>query len=185
MKFDLKTAIGSIAPTLATMLGGPLAGAAVGALAQAFGLSPSASQDDITKVVQAGAMTPDIIAKVREQDQKHAEIIGQQNIDLVKLNLDNETAQIQVEATDRDSARKMQIAQQSGIPAVLSVLITAGFFTILGFMMSGVKVEDNQAFLLLLGSLGTGWTTVMAYWFGTTRGSSEKNALLAQSTPSK
>ena len=62
MSFDLKTAIGSIAPTLATMLSGPLAGAAVSALVGAFGLGPSAGADDITKVMQGGTMTPETVA---------------------------------------------------------------------------------------------------------------------------
>ena len=39
MNFNFKTAIGSIAPALATMLGGPLAGTAVTALEGALGLT--------------------------------------------------------------------------------------------------------------------------------------------------
>ena len=88
----LATAIGSFAPTLATMLGGPLAGTAVTALESAFGLAPGAGADAITQVVQGGGMTPDIIAKVREADQKHAEVMGQQGIDLAKLNADHAEA---------------------------------------------------------------------------------------------
>jgi hypothetical protein len=185
MSFDLKSALASIAPTLATMLGGPLAGTAITALEGAFGLGPGAGADGITKVVQSGAMTPDIISAVRAADQKHAQIMGQQGIDLAKLNADAQAAGDATAAADRDSARKMQIAQPSWVPAVLSIGVTLGFFGILGWMMAGQKVADNQPVLIMLGSLGTGWTTVLAYWFGTTRGSTEKTNLLAQSTPAK
>ena len=88
MAFDLKSAIASIAPTLGTMLLGPLGGTAITALESAFGLSPGAGQDGITQVMQTGAMTPDIIANVRAADQKHQEILAQQNIDLKKMNAD-------------------------------------------------------------------------------------------------
>ena len=44
MAFDLRTAIGSIAPTLATMLGGPLVGGAVAALLPAFGITSTGDQ---------------------------------------------------------------------------------------------------------------------------------------------
>jgi hypothetical protein len=179
----LATAIGGFAPTLATMLGGPLAGTAVTALEAALGLAPRSGAAAITEVLQTGAMTPETIAAVRAADQKHAEIMGQQGIDLAKLNADHDTAFAQTEAADRDSARKLQIAQPSMVPATLSVAVTIGFFGVIGLMMAGVDATDNQAFLILLGSLGTGWTTVLAYWFGTTRSSSDKNVLLAQSMP--
>lgn len=179
----LAGAIGSIAPTLASMLGGPLAGTAVTALEGAFGLAPGSGADAITKVLQTGSMSPETIAAVRAADQKHAEIIGQQGIDLAKLNADHDTAFLQAEVADRDSARKMQTARPSVVPAALSIVVTLGFFGVIGVMMAGVDATDNQAFLIMLGSLGTGWTTVLAYWFGTTRSSGEKNALLAQSMP--
>jgi len=37
----------------------------------------------------------------------------------------------------------------------------------------------------MLGSLSTAWGMVMAFWFGTTAGSAQKNELLANSMPTK
>lgn len=181
--FNLKTAIGSIAPTLATMLGGPLAGTAVTALCGAFGLSSTAGQADITKVVQSGNMTPEIIAAVRLADQKHAEIISQQGIDLAKLNADHEAAMEKISADDRDSARKLQIATPSNWPGILSAVTTIAVLGVIAASISGSKLPQDSVTIQLIGSLTTGWGVCMAYWFGTTRGSSEKNNLLAQSTP--
>lgn len=185
MSFDLKTAIGSIAPTLATMLGGPLAGAAVGALAQAFGLSPSASQEDITKVVQGGQMTPDIIAAVRAADQKHAEIMGQQGIDLAKLNADHDAAMVQADVSNQSSARQMQIAQPSKWPGVLSAITTLSVIGVILARMYGESLPQDATTVQLIGSLTTGWGMALSYWFGTTRASNNKDALLAQSVPGK
>lgn len=179
MAFDLKTALGSIAPTLATMLGGPLAGTAVGALCSAFGLAPTASADDVTKIVQTG-MTPETIAAVRAADQKHAEALAQQGIDLAKLNADHEAALIVAEVDDRKNARGMQVSNRSNVPAILSGLITVGFFGILVGMMTGsLKVSESQALLLLLGSLSTAWGCVVSFWFGTTHDSGRKTEMLA------
>src|SRR6185295_15133686 len=74
VNFNFKTAISSIAPTLATMLGGPLAGTAVTALESALGLAPGSGADGVTAAVATG-MTPETIAAVRAADQKHLEII--------------------------------------------------------------------------------------------------------------
>ena len=64
MAFDLVKSLESIAPTLATMLGGPMIGGAVTALESAFGLTPGAGTDGITQVIQGGGMTPEIISAV-------------------------------------------------------------------------------------------------------------------------
>jgi hypothetical protein len=106
MNDTFKTLLTTVAPTLATMLGGPLAGAAVTALEGCFGLPAGAGADGITKVVQAGGMTPDVMASIRAADQKHAEIVAQQGIDLEKLNKDHEQAMAGLEVDDRKDARK-------------------------------------------------------------------------------
>lgn len=183
MSFDIKTAIASIAPTLATMLGGPLAGTAVTALETALGLSSGSGSDAITKVLQNGAMTPEAVAAIRSTDQKHAEIMGQQGIDLQKMNLDYQAAMSAGDVADRDSARKLQIAQPSYWPGVLSAITTAALLGVIAARMSGMALPQDATTVQLIGSLTTGWGMCLAYWFGTTRGSSEKNALLAQSAP--
>jgi hypothetical protein len=47
-------------------------------------------------------------------------------------------------------------------------------------MMKGwLTTDSSDALLLMLGSLGTAWTSVMAFWFGTTRQSENKTTMLA------
>lgn len=78
----------------------------------------------------------------------------------------------------------MQKTTRSPVPAVLSIVVTLGYFGVLVGMMTGtLKTADSQALLLMLGSLSTGWGVVMAFWFGTTAGSSRKTELLAQAPP--
>lgn len=190
MSFDLRAAIATIAPTLATMLGGPLAGTAVSALAAAFGLEPTASAGDITKVIQTGGMTPQIIAQVREADQKHAEVMGQQGIDLKKLNDDYQMALVKAEGADRDSARQRETAVKDRTPAHLAYMIIGGFFVVacaqlvalMGWGDLAAKIPPQGWLLIgnISGYLSAEAKAAAAYYFGTTQGSDKKTDLLAQ-----
>lgn len=182
MKFDLKKALGSIAPTIATMLGGPLAGTAVAAIGEALGLGGNASHEEITKVVQAG-MTPDTLAAVRAADQHHAEVIAQQGIDLVKLNNDHQAAMASTDAADRDSARKREMAVRDITPAMLAIGVTVGFFGILSYLLTDSPPDGSRDVLnIMLGSLGTAWVSMVAYYFGSSAGSQRKTDLMAKQT---
>ena len=187
MAFDLRAALTTIAPTIATMLGGPLAGAAVTALEGALGLSAGAGADGISSVLQTGAMTPESMAAVRAADQHHAELMAQQGIDLHKLNLDHEAAMVALDNASVEGARRREVdAKDTLTPRVLAFGITGGFFGILGWMLAmGKPAVGGDALLVMLGSLGTGWASCVSYYFGSSAGSSRKSELLAASTPGK
>ena len=161
--------IESIAPTIASCLGGPLAGLAVEAVSKAIGVDPSAVQDTIN----SGKLTAEQIASIQA-----AEI--QLKAKAQEMNLDFEQLAVQ----DRKSARDMQTTTKSFIPPLLALIITLGFFGILVGMMTG-KVTSSDALMLLLGSLGTAWTGVISFYFGSSASSQNKDALLHQSTPTK
>ena len=161
--------IESIAPTIASCLGGPLAGLAVEAVSKAIGVDPSAVQDTIN----SGKLTADQIASIQS-----AEIALKAKAQ--EMNLDLEQLAVQ----DRKSARDMQTTTKSFIPPLLALIITLGFFGILIGMMTG-KVTSSDALMLLLGSLGTAWTGVISFYFGSSASSQNKDQLLHQSTPTK
>ena len=161
--------IESIAPTIASCLGGPLAGLAVEAVSKSLGIDPNAVQDTIN----SGKLTADQIASIQS-----AEIALKAKAQ--EMNLDFEQLAVQ----DRKSARDMQTTTKSFIPPLLALIITLGFFGILVGMMTG-KVTSSDALMLLLGSLGTAWTGVISFYFGSSASSQNKDALLHQSTPTK
>jgi hypothetical protein len=159
----------TIAPTIATALGGPLAGMAVSAVAKAIGCSP----DEVQDVISSGKLTAEQVASIQLAELELKKQAQSMNLDFAKLI-----------AEDKKSARDMQIATKSWIPALLAVFVTLGFFGILlGLMTEHFKTSD--ALMLMLGSLATAWTGVMAFYFGSSASSQAKTELLAKSEPPK
>lgn len=196
---SLAGAVGSIAPTLATMLGGPLAGAAVGALASAFGLSPTASADDVTKVVQEGGMTPEIIAAVRSADQAHAEKMKALDIDLAKLNADSQSSLNHDIIADVADARKANAGNETVLMVgmfILGSFLLAMLAVLWGCwsMISGkVVVTPEQAGMFaavtglvgaIVGYFASNAQTVVNYLFGGSLGGRKNADALADNVQS-
>jgi hypothetical protein len=160
-----------IAPTVATALGGPLAGMAVSAISKAIGVDP----DKVEDLISSNKLTSDQIAQIKIAEielQKQAQELG---LNFEKLAVD-----------DRKSAREMQAVTRSWVPPLLAGSVTLGFFAILGGMMFGkMSVADNTALTMMLGSLGTAWTGIIAYYFGSSAGSQAKTDLLSKASPIK
>lgn len=155
-----------IAPTIATALGGPLAGMAVSAVSKAIGVEP----EKVGDLISNNKLDAEQIAQIKIAEielQKQAQELG---LNFEKLAVD-----------DRKSAREMQAATRSWVPPLLAGSVTVGFFAILGGMMFGkMSVADNTALTMMLGSLGTAWTGIIAYYFGSSAGSQAKTELLSK-----
>lgn len=168
---DWKSIIATVAPWIGTALGGPLGGMAVEAAASALGLSEKTT--DAVKQAISG-VTPEQMLALKNADNEFA-------LKMQELGFKQVADLEAIAAGDRKDARDLQKTTQSNVPAFLSILVTVGYFAILVGMMTGtLKVSDSQALLIMLGSLGTAWGMVMAFWFGTTAGSIAKSELLAK-----
>tara|TARA_R110002126_G_scaffold163496_2_gene311352 strand:- start:1843 stop:2340 length:498 start_codon:yes stop_codon:yes gene_type:complete len=154
-----------IAPTIATAMGGPLAGMAVSAISKAIGVDPT----EVSDLIKNNKLSADQIAQV-----KIAEIELQKQAQELGLNFEK------LAVEDRMSAREMQSATRSIVPPLLAAIITLGFFGVLGMMLFGKVDSNNPAILMMLGSLGTAWTGIIAYYFGSSAGSAAKTDLLSR-----
>lgn len=93
---------------------------------------------------------------------------------------------------DPISARQRQIALHDETNKWLAYSVTGGFFLMIALLfIPGLgKVDDGVRNLLftLLGVVGTGWATIISYYFGSSMGSNQKSqtldALLAKRPPS-
>ena len=156
-----------IAPTIASCLGGPLAGLAVTAISKALGVN----ENDVNKTIESGKLSADQIASL-----KQAELQLQSQAQQLGLNFE------QLAVQDRSSARTMQATTKSLIPGALAIFVTVGFFGILYALMSGYATKSDEL-MIMLGSLGTAWTGIIGLYFGSSAGSQAKDQLLHQSTP--
>jgi hypothetical protein len=158
----------AIAPTIATAVAGPFGTMAYGLIAHELGVST----DEAQKTIENGKLTSEQIASIQQAEiaiKARAQELG---LDFAKLAVD-----------DRKSARDMQSTTRSVVPPVLALLVTLGFFGILiGLMTKTFATSD--ALMLMLGSLGTAWTGIIAFYFGSSASSQAKDTLLHQSSPS-
>ncbi len=156
-----------IAPTIATVVGGPFGTMAYGLIAHELGVSP----EEAKTTIEAGKLTAEQIASVQLAEVQIKAKAQELNLDFAKLTVD-----------DRKSARDMQSKNNSFIPGAMAIVVTLGFFGILiGLMTETFKT--SEALMLMLGSLGTAWTGIIAFYFGSSAGSQAKDDLLHKSSP--
>lgn len=80
---------------------------------------------------------------------------------------------------DRKSAREREIAVKDSTPKILAAIITLGFLGVLFYMVRyGLPEQNRDSLLMMLGALGSGWTMVLGYYYGTSAGSAAKNEIL-------
>ncbi|MEM7270149.1 MAG: hypothetical protein AAF401_12985 [Pseudomonadota bacterium] len=165
---EFKPLLATVAPTLATAVGGPLAGIAVRTVAGAILGDDSASEGDVAAALRAAG--PEDLVKLRKIDAEFKARIEEAGVKL------EETA-----AKDRDSARRRQVAMNDWTPTVLGVLILLGFFGVLAAIMY-VDLPDGSGPIvnILLGALAAMCTQVGNYFFGSSAGSKRKNEMIQQ-----
>lgn len=168
MPINWKSTVGAVAPTIATALGGPLAGLAVKAIAGIFGLGEEPTDAQLSAAV-SGA-TPDQLLALKKADQDFAVHMRELDVDLERISAD-----------DRNSARQREIAVRDWVPGVLGVLTVTGYFVVLTLMAWGL-VKDNvtksEAFLIMLGGLIAMTKDIYSYFFGSSAGSRDKDGTI-------
>lgn len=147
--------IKSILPTIGTLLGGPLGGAAVEAVGKALGMS-EATTDKVQKALTSGNLSADQMASLQQAD-------AQLKIRMQELGIKAE----ELAVADRASARKMQIATGSIIPHVLAVLFIGFYLVMVALLLTGsMKLWENSTLTMILGTLTSGVGMILGYYFG-------------------
>jgi len=156
----------TVAPTLATAVGGPFGALASVAISAALGTPAGDPKAAETALLTA---TPETLLALRKAEQDFTVRMKELGISEEKLIFD-----------DIANARGREIALKDNTPAILAYTITVGFFGTLGFMLwFGKPAIGGDALLVMLGSLGTAWAGVVAYYFGSSSGSARKDATIS------
>ena len=153
----------TVAPTIASAVGGPLAGMATRAISEALLGKPDGSEQELAEA--AAKATPEQLLALKQAENEFAVKMRELDIDLERIA--NE---------DRNSARHREIQTKDWTPRVLAGLITSGYFGALFYMLvNGLPQHGgSEAMLVMLGTLGTAWGGIVAYYFGSSAGSKEK-----------
>lgn len=160
-----KKTLASVAPTIATALGGPMAGAATKFIAEKTLGKPDATEKEIKDFILNA--DSDTLLKIKELDQAFELKMKELEVDLHKL------AQ-----ADRASAR--QLASIDMRPQVcLSIAYTVGYLMLIGGLLAGwFTIPDGNAGHLVSGLIGvmTGMQAKIGdFWFGSSHGSKLKS----------
>jgi hypothetical protein len=159
---QLLNLVRTVAPSIATAVGGPLAGMATRAISEALLGKPDGTEDEL--IDAAAKATPEQLLALKKAEQDFAVRMRELEIDLQRI-----------DAADRSSAREREVKTGDWTPRVLAAAVTLGFFGVLGYMIAyGLPAQGGEALLVMLGTLGTAWGAIVSYYFGSSAGSKEK-----------
>lgn len=159
----------TVAPSLASAVGGPLAGMAVRTISDALLGKPDGTETELAEA--AAKATPEQLLALKKAEQDFAVKMRELDIDLERI-----------ANADRDSARNREVKTKDWTPRVLAALITVGYFGALFYMLrNGLPQHGgSEAMLVMLGTLGTAWGGVVAYYFGSSAGSKAKDEAMSR-----
>lgn len=161
----------TLAPLLGTAIAGPFGALAATFLADKLGVQEKTIAA-VTEALSTNGLSAEQVTSIRQAEIEFKKWMGE-----------NQIKQDQLVADDRKDARAMQIATQSKMPAVLTILVTVGFFTVLGALLAMPELKANEIVLVMVGQLSAVWGACVAFYVSTTFSSASKTQLLAQSGP--
>jgi len=152
---DWVKTLATIAPTIATAFGGPMAGMAVNMAAKALGVE--SSEQAVSEVILSG--NPDALMKLKQVENDF-------KIELKKLDIQLESLVID----DRKDARGL--AKTDMRPhIVISIVFIVGYFTLAYFQATGQINLDAMVF----GVITAAMPMILQFWFGSSHGSKQKD----------
>ena len=159
---ELKRLVASIAPTLGTALGGPLAGVATRYLANEWLGRETATEDDLIAAIQ-GADSNEII-------------------ELRKLDAEFKTELERLGVQDRADARQRDLARPGNNwrADFLALIAIVGLVLCVWFVARDTEMPERavNAIMFVAGILAAAVRDVYAFEFGSSRGSKEKDDII-------
>lgn len=157
----------TVAPTIASAVGGPLAGMATRAISEALLGKPDGSEQELADA--AAKASPDQLLALKQAENDFAVKMRELDIDLERI-----------ANQDRDSARHREIQTKDWMPRILAFVIVAGFMLTVFLVLLG-HVEGMRDPLMattvgtLIGFVSAKCEQVVAYYFGSSAGSKAKD----------
>lgn len=169
MKIEWKSIVGTVAPALATALGGPLAGMAVKAIAAGLGtVGKDGAHADVESAVLAA--DPATLLRLKEIGLQFEKDMATLGVDLEKL-----------VAEDRASARAREVSLGGDFTVrILAYVIIGSFCALVFSVLFGQVTAESTIAGAVIGYLSAKAEQVTAYYFGSSVGSKAKTELLGK-----
>jgi hypothetical protein len=154
MKFDaIKNLVGAVAPTLGTALGGPLGGAAASAIASVLGCDTDARS--LEKALSQA--TPEQLVQIKKAELEFEARMKELDVDLYAL-----------QTADTADARKHFAKDWTArFLAITLCLLFAGYIVLVTVLPPD---QNSDAIInLILGSITGSFSTVIAFYFGSSQ----------------
>lgn len=165
----------TIAPTVASALLGPMGGVAVASITKILGLD-GGTVADVSKAIADGNITPEHVAEIRKLELQYQNDEKDRGFRYAELAFKEK----EVDANDRDSARKRESAVQDKTTRNLAYIIIGAFVGMVGATLGGWTHVDSVLAGTLIGYLSAKAEQVASYYFGSSSGSAQKSADLAK-----
>jgi len=165
---DFGDILKKLAPTAATLIAGPLAGMAVKAIGDAIGMDEP-TQEKIERALTNGQLSGDQVVAMRQADDAL-------KVKLAELGIRAEELIVE----DRKSAREREVRIGGVTVPALAWIIVMGFLAMAwGILFGNVKAESVIAGTII-GYVSAKCEQVLSYYFGSSRGSDEKNGVISK-----
>ena len=174
---NIKELIGTSAPVIGTLLGGPAGGAVGGLISKVLGV------DNTPEAIELALMNnPDALLKIKELETSKELAILQAELEHKRIDvgsvidnrkLDNEKDQMFL--SDKQSARSRQTDSEKAtgkvdvaLYVIAGVIVLAFFVSILALIFITLDKQSGtyELLLMLFGALTTKFGTVVDYFFG-------------------
>lgn len=173
-----KSLISQGAPLIGGVLGGPAGAIAGKMVAGLFGADPE-SPEEVMNAIQGD---PDAMIKIREFEMTHQKKLQELQLEETKAFLSDISS-----AREREAAVVAATGGKDYNLYILAYIVIASFFGLAAYLLYGVMdssnsveaLKDNPLVMLLIGALISGFTQVLSYFFGSSKGSADKNVMMS------
>lgn len=163
----------TLAPTVASVLAGPLAGMAVSAIGSILGVSDP-TQAKIADAISNGQMKSEQITQIKALELQYQNDEKERQFRYAEL-----------EFKDIDSARQREVGVKDNVNKMLAYTIVGSFIAMVGATLLGFAKVESVLAGTLVGYLSAKAEQVLSYYFGSSRSGDRKTELLAASTPTR
>lgn len=159
----LKALVATVAPTIGTALGGPLGGVAMKFLADKFTDGDTGKVEDFLL-----SANPEALKELKVAEMEFNQYMRELDI-----------KEYDIEVQDRSDARQLGRDRGVFVQATLSAVFIVGYFGLMFFFFTHANAVTLSEFSrgqlgILIGVTTAVIPQIMAYWFGSSRGSKEK-----------